>query len=156
MIHRSSLGTLHTPSFPRGELLSQTLNFFAIRNMPDQSESTHFQALLESALHAYEQKTGIKLAQQPLAVQIQSCQSDDDINTLLKHQAQALGDIQASDRIIKSIKKTLLTLIPLSASATLAVGLVSQKPLMPDFASNYLWPVITSCESNTVWSSHPS
>jgi hypothetical protein len=103
--------------------------------MTDQSVSAHFQALLESALQAYEQKTGIKLAQYPLAVQIRNLQSDDDINTLLQCQAQVLDDIQASDRIIKSIKKTLSIVVPLSAEVTLAVGLASPKALIPDFKS---------------------
>ena len=103
--------------------------------MADQSGSAQFQALFEPALQAYEEKTGIKLAQHPLAVQIQTCQSDDDINTLLQGQAQAVSDRQACDRIIKSIEKTLSILVPLSVAATLAVGTVSQKDLMADFAS---------------------
>jgi hypothetical protein len=111
---------------------SRTPNFFPARGMADQSGPTHF---LESALQTYEQQTGIKFTQHPLAVQIQSCQSDDDINTLLQGQARAVCGIQESDRITKSIKKIPSIVVPLSAAATLAVGLVSQETLMPDFVS---------------------
>ena len=52
--------------------------------MTDHSASHRFQALFESALQAYESKTGITLAQHPLAVDLQDCHSVDDITTLLQ------------------------------------------------------------------------
>jgi hypothetical protein len=101
--------------------------------MADQSRSAHFHALSESGLQAYEKKTGIKLAEHPLALRIQSCRSVDDISTLLQSQAEAAGDLRASDRIMKAIKRTLSIVVPLSAAASLAAGLVSQTPLMLSF-----------------------
>jgi hypothetical protein len=108
--------------------------FFATREMADHSPSAHFQELFESALRAYEEKTQIKLAEHPLACQLQRSHTIDDITTLLQNQEEAVGDLQASDRIMKAITKTLSIVAPLSAAASLAAGLVSQKPLMPSFA----------------------
>jgi hypothetical protein len=111
--------------------------------MADHSGSAHFQILFESALQAYEKTAGVTLAQHPLALQIQSCQSVDDINTLLQNQAQAITDLQASNRIMKSVKKILSILVPLSTAATLTVPLVNQKTLVVDFAS-----LTVSCQSS--------
>jgi hypothetical protein len=94
--------------------------------MTDQSGSARFQALFESALQAYEKKTGITLAQHPLAVKLQSCRSVEDVTALLQGQAKAFSDFQANDRITKAIKTTISILTPLSDAASLAdaVGLV--------------------------------
>jgi hypothetical protein len=97
--------------------------------MTDQSRSAHFQVLFEPALRAYERKTGITLAQHPLAVKLQSCHSVDDVTVLLQAQAKAFSDFQTNDRITKAIKTTVSILNPLSDAASLAdaVGLVRQK-----------------------------
>jgi hypothetical protein len=105
--------------------------------MTDQSGSARFQMLFESALQAYERKTRIILAQHPLAVNLQSCQSVDDITTLLQGQAQAFNDFRESDRILRAIRTTVSILTPLSQATSLAnaVGSVSQKALMGRFTS---------------------
>ena len=96
--------------------------------MPGPSGSPHFQALFESALQAYQTKTGITLAEHPLAVQLQSCNTVESITTLVQGQAQAFSNYREGDRIMKSIKTTVSILIQLSAAAPLAdaVGLVRQ------------------------------
>jgi hypothetical protein len=88
--------------------------------MAHQPESTRFQALFEPALQAYEMKTGVSLAQHPLAIKLQNCDSVEAIHGLLRDQAQAFGDLQGSDRIVKSIKKTVSILSKLSSAASLA------------------------------------
>ena len=101
--------------------------------MADQSGPTHLQAPFESALRAYEKKTGITLAEHPLAVQIQSCDSVESITTtLLQGELQAFNIFQESDRIVKSIKMIVSNLTTLSVTASLgdALGLVRQKALM--------------------------
>src|SRR5579863_800319 len=100
--------------------------------MADKSGSAPFQALFESALQAYEKKTGVALAQHPLAVDIQNCQSVDNISTLLQRRAEAFSDFRQKDRMTKAIKNTLSILTPLSDVASLAdaVGLVRQEALM--------------------------
>jgi hypothetical protein len=94
--------------------------------MADQSQSSCFQELFESALQNYETKTGVTLTQHPLAVQLQSCQSIADITTLLQSQVQGVNSPQESDRIMKSIERILSILTPLSAAASLAVDMASQ------------------------------
>ena len=105
---------------------------FPTRDMADQSRSARFQALFESALQAYEKKTGITLAKHPLAVQLQSCHSVEDVNAVFQGQAKAFSDFQASGKIMKAIKTTVSILTPISGAAAFAdaVGLVRQKVLM--------------------------
>ena len=97
--------------------------------MADQTRSARFQALFESALQAYEKKTGITLAQHPLAGKLQRCHTAEDVTSLLQGQAQAFKDVQTGDKIMRSIKTTVSILNSLSEAAALAdaVGPVRQK-----------------------------
>jgi hypothetical protein len=125
--------------------------------MADQSESARFQVIFESALQAYEKKTGVKLAEHPLAIQLQTCHSIDDVTTLLQGRAQAFNDFQGSDRIFKSIKTTVSILTPLSDALSLAgaIGLVSQTVLSCFTSLTVSSDVIPTCESNPCWSRYP-
>jgi hypothetical protein len=100
--------------------------------MANQSGSARFQAHFEPALQEYERKTGIKLAEHPLALQLQSCNSVVDITALLQGQAQAFSNLQGSDKIMESIKATVSILTPLAATTSPAddVGLVWHNALM--------------------------
>jgi hypothetical protein len=99
--------------------------------MIDQSGLSRFQALLESAVKAYEKKSGVTLAdlEDSLAMRLQGCHTVDDIATLLQGQAQAIDDFQQRDRIFKSIKTTISILSPISSVASVAdnVGLVRRE-----------------------------
>jgi hypothetical protein len=107
-------------------------HFFPTCNMADQSRSTRFRALFESALQAYERKTGVILAEHPLALQLQSCCSVESIATLLQDQIRVSSDFRGHDRIIISIMSTLSVISTLSTTTALdwATGLVRQKALM--------------------------
>ena len=98
-------------------------------------ESSRSQALFEHALEAYEKKAGVSLAQHPLAIKLQNCDSVDAINGLLQDQARAFSDLQGSDKIMRSIKTTVSILSKLSSVASLvdAFGLVGQQELVPCF-----------------------
>lgn len=85
------------------------------------------QVLFETALRNYQQKTGITLAEHPLAKQLENCYSVDSIITFLQTQAQGFVDFRESNRIPTSIKTTVLALNGLSAVAD-AVGLVRTSP----------------------------
>jgi len=100
--------------------------------MGDHSGSARFRVLFGPALRAYEKKTGIMLAEHPLAVQLHSCHSIESITSVLLGEAQAFGEFGGSDRVIKSIKNTVSILSTLFATASLddAMGLVRQKVLM--------------------------
>jgi hypothetical protein len=105
--------------------------------MADQSGPTHFQSRFDSALQDYGLKTGIPLAEHPLAMDLQSssCQSIDSITTLLQRQAQAFRDSRERDRMTKAIKTIVSNLTSLSSAASLAnaAGIVCQKALMACF-----------------------
>jgi hypothetical protein len=102
--------------------------------MADKSGSAHFQAVFNSALEAYEKKTGVQLAQYPLAMELQNSDCVDSIVTLLRGQAQ---DFRHSEKIMKSINTIVSILTPLSLVAFVpdTVGLVRQMTLMVCFAS---------------------
>ena len=105
--------------------------------MAHQSESARFQTLFEAALQAYEKKTGVSLAQHPLAIKLQSCDTAEAITGLLQNQAQAFRDLQGSDKIMKTLQSTVSNLSKLSSASSLAdaFGLVRQKGLMACLAS---------------------
>ena len=99
--------------------------------MDHQPDRAHLQALFEPALRAYEIKTGVSLARHPLAIKLQNCDSIEAITGLLRDQARAFGDLQGSDKIMKSIKTTVSILSEFSSAAlpTDAFGLVRQQGL---------------------------
>ena len=130
-----SPGLSPSPSVPpaRHSQLTHPLHqphFFPNRDMAHQSESARFKALFESALQAYEKKTGVCLARHPLAIKLQSCHTVEAITGLLQDQAQAFRDLQGSDKIMKSLMTTVSILSKLSSTASLAFGLVRQKGFM--------------------------
>ena len=106
---------------------------FPTRDMTDQPGSARFQALLESALQAYEKKAGVTLAdsEDSLAIRLQCCHSIDDITTLLQAKTQAFDDFRQRDKIFKSINATVSILTPISALVSVAddAGLVRQEVL---------------------------
>jgi hypothetical protein len=151
----------HPLSFPPTNQgpLQQTPLFPTREKMADQSGSHRFQALFESALQAYGRKTGVTLAQHPLAVQLQSCHSVDDITTLLQERAQAFGNFRERDRMMKSIETTVSILTPLSDAAPLAdaLGVVCQKALVACFTSLIIFTdIVPTYEGDTGWSRCPT
>ena len=115
--------------------------------MTDHPGSAHIQALLGSAVQAYEKKAGVTLADSDdsFAMQLQRCQSVDDIVALLQDQAQAIDDFQQRDRIFKSIRTTVSFSFPFSSIASVSdnVGLVRRKVLMACFTSPTVFTDIT-------------
>ena len=97
--------------------------------MGDLSESTSFRALFESAFQAYEKKTGITLAEHPLAVQLQSCHSVESMTALVQDQASAFDEFRGKGRLVKFAKSTLSILTKLSAAIPprATFGLVRRK-----------------------------
>jgi hypothetical protein len=116
--------------------------------MADQSVPSRFQALFESALQDYEQKTKINLAKHPLAEQLEKCHSVVDITALLQEQARALG---GSDKIMKSIEHTVGALYKISDMAD-TMGLVRHrdKALMGEFHVSDTYSTAL-CETDTYW-----
>ena len=100
--------------------------------MGDQSGSSRFQELFESALQDYEHQTGISLPKHPLAQQLQTCNSVESIIAVLHQQVNAFSEFRGSDKVMKSLKNIVSVLCRLSATADLgdAVGLVCWEVLM--------------------------
>jgi hypothetical protein len=121
--------------------------------MDDYAGSAWWQELFESALRAYEKKTGVVLAEHPLTLQLQSCHSAEDITALLQDRARAFNDFRERDRIMDSTETIVSILNPLSDPTSLAdsVDLVRQKALMECFTSPifFLSDFISTCEGNT-------
>jgi len=99
-------------------------------NMADQSQSSRFRVLFESALQDYQNQTGTTLPNHPLAEKLQNCNSVESVTALLQEQARAFTEFRGGDdRIMKSLKSVVSVLYTLSASTTLggAIGLVRPK-----------------------------
>jgi hypothetical protein len=99
--------------------------------MADQSRSTRFQALFDSALRAYKEKTGLTLAEHSLAMQLQSCTSVESITTLIQDQIRMSNDFGGTDRIMDSIGSTISILSAVSATAAFdwAISMVRKEVL---------------------------
>jgi len=94
--------------------------------MADQSGSTRFRLLFDSALRAYESETGVTLANHRIALELQHCNTIEGITTLLKDQAK---EFRKPEKITKSVQTIVSILTPLSSAASLSdiVGLVRQR-----------------------------
>ena len=88
--------------------------------MTDQPGSARFQALLDSAVQAYEKQAGTTLTYSGnlLAMQLQHCHSVDDIANLMHSQTQSFNDFRQRDRILKTIETTVSILSPISSVAS--------------------------------------
>ena len=110
--------------------------------MDDQSRSTRFRSLFDSALREYKEKTDITLVEHSLAMQLQSCTSVESIITLIQDQIRASSDFGGTDRIMNSIGSTISILSTVSATTAFdwAINMVSQKVLTTCFT-----PLILFC-----------
>jgi len=106
--------------------------FFLTCDMDDQSRPTTFWTLCESALRAYEKKTGITLAEHPLGLQLQNCHTVESMAALVQYEVSSLGEFRGKDRVSNAIASTLSILTKISTTASLdgVVGLVRQRVLM--------------------------
>jgi hypothetical protein len=95
--------------------------------MGDQSQSSRFRLLFDSALQEYQSQTGTSLASHPLAAKLQDCDSIESITTVLQEQARAFSEFRGGDgRVMKSLKTVVSVVYTLSVSTVLgeAIGLV--------------------------------
>jgi hypothetical protein len=98
--------------------------------MEDQSQSSRFRAIFDTALRDYQSQTGTTLSSHPLAEELQRCDSVESIVAVLREQARSFSDFRGGDgRITKSLKTVVSVLYTLSENSALgeAIGLVRQK-----------------------------
>jgi hypothetical protein len=101
--------------------------------MGDQSQSSHFKVLFEAALKDYQSQTGTILADHPLALQLQICDSIESVTAVLQAQARAFSEFRGDDgKIMKSLNHVVSVLYSFSASTTLgeAIGMACRKALI--------------------------
>ena len=92
--------------------------------MADHSGSPpRFRTLFQSALQSYEEKAGVKLADHPLALQLQNCHTVESTTAVLQGQVQGSSEFPGGDRVMMSIQSTASILIRLSATASLAADI---------------------------------
>jgi hypothetical protein len=98
--------------------------------MADQSQSSRFRVLFESALQDYQIQTGTTLANHPVTEILQYCDSIESVTAVLQEQARPFTEFRGGDdKIIKSLKSVVSVLYTLCASTALgdAIGLVRPK-----------------------------
>jgi len=123
--------------------------------MTEQSQSSRFRVLFESALQDYQHQMDTDLANHPLAKQLQNCDSIEAVTSVLQDQARASGH----RRIMNSLKGVVSVLYALSTSTALgeAIGLVRRKVLMDVCTSLMLYLLASStCQSHIYQLRHPS
>ena len=120
--------------------------------MTDQPGSARFQALLDSAVQAYEKQAGTTLVYSgnSFAMQLQRCHSVDDIAKLVHSQAQSFNDFRQRDRILKTIETTVSILSPISSIASV----VRRKVLIVCLISDRLTDITPTSKGDTRYSWH--
>ena len=88
--------------------------------MSHPSPSLTFQSLFDIALQVYENQTGTKLADHPLAKQLESCDSVVTVTAFLEERAQTFHEFRGEDgKFMRSLKRVVHVLYTLSTNATL-------------------------------------
>ena len=73
--------------------------------------------LFDAALHNYEEQTGMKLIDHPLARQLESCNSVESITAVLQEQAQSFTEFRRDDgKVMKPLKRVVHVVHALSTS----------------------------------------
>jgi len=107
--------------------------------MSNPSPSQSFRFLFETALQRYEEKTGTKLIEHPLAKQLEKCDSVDSITTVLQEQARVFGKFKGDDgKVMRSLKYSVNVLHALSTNTALeeGIGLVRLKALVIEIVNS--------------------
>jgi hypothetical protein len=100
--------------------------------MSHASSSTSFQLLFKAALQDYENQTGTKLDQHPLAEQLKCCDSVESITSVLQDHARKFQEFRGEDgKIMKSLKCAVHVLYTLSTSTALSEGIGIVCPKSP-------------------------
>ena len=103
--------------------------------MSNPSPSGAFRFLFETALQRYEEKTGTKLVEHPLASakQLEKCDSVDSITSFLQERARVFGKFKGDDgKVMESLKYSVNVLYALSTNTALGegIGLVRLKAVI--------------------------
>ena len=126
---RPSYPSTHPPwSSPRAILLfPQPYFFISISDMSQSSSS--FQNTFDASLQNYQDQTGTRLAEHPLAKRLEECDSVDSIVYILQEQTQIFRKFRGDNgKLFKSIKSSVVILYTLSNSTVLGGGIGLVRP----------------------------
>ena len=87
------------------------------------ASESNLQSLFETALKEYEKQAGTNLLDNRIIINLQSCESAEDISTILQEQAQAFHKFRGNDgKLTRWLKRTVHVLHTLSTSSVLGAG----------------------------------
>ena len=118
-----------SPRIPTIVLLPRT-NFTSIimsHSHLTAASSSNFQLVINNALDAYKKRTKNDLLANPLASQLQACDSPDAILAILQQQVQGIDQSRSDDRWTKWLDPTVNVLFAFSSTLGAGVGLVCIK-----------------------------
>ena len=96
----------------------------------NQSSSSTFQVLFDSALQDYKDKTGNTLTDHPIVKQLETCESVNSITTILQEQARIFGVFRENDgKLMKALNSSVDVLCAPSISSALngSIGVVVRR-----------------------------
>jgi len=110
--------------------------------MSDPSGPSRLRLLFETALQDYEKLTGTKLADHPLAKQLETCGSVESITAVFQEQAQAFREFRGDDgKVMKPLHCAINIMHTLSVSAVLGEGIsLARQHRFPSVA-RFLTPI---------------
>ena len=89
----------------------------------DDASGSGLPSLFDAALQRYEEQTGTKLVDHPLARQLENSHSVDSIVDILQQQARGFTQFRGDNgKVMKSLKRVVHVLHALSTSTTLGEG----------------------------------
>ena len=98
--------------------------------MSQPSSSTTLQGLFDAALQDYKDKTGNSLVDDPIAKQLETCESVDSIIAILREQAQSFREFRENDgKLMKVLNSSVDVLCSPSISSALneTIGLIVRR-----------------------------
>ena len=104
-----------------------------LRSAPAPASESNLQSFFETALKEYEKQAGTNLLDNRIIINLQSCESAEAINAILREQAQAFHKFRGNDgKLTRWLKRTVHVLHTLSTCSVLGagVGLVRYKLLV--------------------------
>ena len=100
--------------------------------MSDASRST-LHSFFEAALQGYEEQTGEKLIDHPLAQQLEQCNSVESIIAVLQEQAQAFNNFrQAETKVMRPLKRIVHILHTISTDESLRNVISLVRRIVPE------------------------
>ena len=144
--------------FSPGHLFRWTYSSSSDMSQPPLSPT--FQALFNTALQDYKDKTGSSLVDHPFAKQLQESDSVDSITTILEEQARIFRQFRDHGKLVNSLKR-LVNVFCLPLFSTVldeVIGLVvcHKRHSLVYLVADHHSTAIPTCEINICWHLYPT